>query len=85
MHARPGLALLANWSLTTLWRLGSAYCRCHPPLVRRPAGAPVYLACLPMNDLEESGAIVNASERHADAIVQKEPARLFGLTVTEAM
>jgi trehalose synthase len=47
--------------------------------------ARVHLACLPMEDLEENGAIVNALQRHADVIVQKSLAEGFGLTVTEAM
>jgi trehalose synthase len=47
--------------------------------------ARVHLACLPMVDLEENGAIVNALQRRADVIVQKSLAEGFGLTVTEAM
>jgi trehalose synthase len=45
----------------------------------------VHLACLPMEDLEENGAIVNALQRRADVLVQKSLAEGFGLTVTEAM
>jgi trehalose synthase len=45
----------------------------------------VHLACLPMDDLEENGAIVNAMQRRADVLVQKSLAEGFGLTVTEAM
>jgi len=45
----------------------------------------VHLACLPMADLEENGAIVNALQRHAAIIVQKSLREGFGLTVTEAM
>jgi trehalose synthase len=47
--------------------------------------ARVHLACLPMGDLEENGAIVNAMQRRADVLVQKSLAEGFGLTVTEAM
>jgi trehalose synthase len=47
--------------------------------------ARVHLACLPMDDLEENGAIVNALQRRADVLVQKSLAEGFGLTVTEAM
>jgi trehalose synthase len=47
--------------------------------------ARVHLACLPMDDLEENGAIVNAMQRRADVLVQKSLAEGFGLTVTEAM
>jgi trehalose synthase len=47
--------------------------------------ARVHLACLPMDDMEENGAIVNALQRRADVLVQKSLAEGFGLTVTEAM
>jgi trehalose synthase len=45
----------------------------------------VHIACLPMNDLEENAAIVNALQRRSDVIVQKSLAEGFGLTVAEAM
>jgi len=45
----------------------------------------VHLACLPMEDLEENGAIVNAIQQHATVVVQKSLKEGFGLTVTEAM
>lgn len=45
----------------------------------------IHLACLPMADVEENGAIVNALQRHAAVIVQKSLQEGFGLTVTEAM
>jgi trehalose synthase len=45
----------------------------------------VHLANLPMRDLEENAAIVNALQRHAAIIVQKSLDEGFGLTVTEAM
>jgi trehalose synthase len=45
----------------------------------------VHLACLPMDDIEENGAIVNALQRRADVVVQKSIAEGFGLTVAEAM
>ncbi len=45
----------------------------------------VHLACLPMGDVEENAAIVNALQRHAAVIVQKSLQEGFGLTVTEAM
>jgi trehalose synthase len=51
----------------------------------RSKRARVHLACLPMEDLEENGAIVNALQRRADVVVQKSLAEGFGLTVTEAM
>ncbi len=45
----------------------------------------VHLACLPMEDVEENGAMVNALQRRSDVIVQKSLAEGFGLTVAEAM
>ena len=45
----------------------------------------VHLINLPMEDLEENAAIVNALQRHATVIVQKSLREGFGLTVTEAM
>jgi trehalose synthase len=52
-----------------------------PDAVRRC----VHLAMLPMTDIEENAAIVNALQRHAAVIVQKSLVEGFGLTVTEAM
>jgi trehalose synthase len=51
----------------------------------RAARDRVHLACLPMEDLEENGVMVNAIQRRADVIVQKSLAEGFGLTVAEAM
>ena len=45
----------------------------------------IHLACLPMDDLEENAAIVNALQRRSDVIVQKSLAEGFGLTVAEGM
>jgi trehalose synthase len=45
----------------------------------------VQVATLPMDDLEENAAMVNALQRHASIIVQKSLREGFGLTVTEAM
>jgi trehalose synthase len=47
--------------------------------------ARVHLACLPMDDVEENAAMVNAIQRRSDVIVQKSIAEGFGLTVAEAM
>ena len=58
-----------------------AYWRTLPHAERRH----VQLACLPMRDIEENGAIVNALQRGADVVVQKSLEEGFGLTVTEAM
>ena len=45
----------------------------------------VHLACLPMVDVEENAAIVNAIQRRSEIVVQKSLAEGFGLTVAEAM
>jgi trehalose synthase len=45
----------------------------------------LHLAALPMDDLEENAAIVNALQRRADVVVQKSIAEGFGLTVAEGM
>lgn len=45
----------------------------------------VHLVSLPMADVAENAAIVNAIQRHAAVIVQKSLREGFGLTVTEAM
>jgi trehalose synthase len=44
-----------------------------------------HLASLPMEDVEENAAMVNAIQRHADVVLQKSLAEGFGLTVAEAM
>ncbi len=49
------------------------------------ARARIQLVCLPMADIEENAAIVNAVQRHAAVVVQKSLAEGFGLTVAEAM
>ena len=45
----------------------------------------IVVALLPMQDVEENAAIVNALQRRADVVVQKSLAEGFGLTVAEAM
>jgi trehalose synthase len=45
----------------------------------------VHLVTLPMIDIDENAAMVNALQRRADVIVQKSIAEGFGLTVAEAM
>lgn len=44
-----------------------------------------HLVSLPMHDIEENGAMVNAIQRRADVVLQKSIAEGFGLTVAEAM
>lgn len=55
--------------------------RALPDPIRRRA----HLVQLPMDDIEENAAMVNALQRHAAVIVQKSLREGFGLTVTEAM
>lgn len=43
------------------------------------------LVTLPLDDIDENGAMVNALQRHATVVVQKSLAEGFGLTVAEAM
>jgi trehalose synthase len=45
----------------------------------------VRLVTLPMDDVDENAAMVNAVQRHATVIVQKSLAEGFGLTVAEGM
>jgi trehalose synthase len=45
----------------------------------------VHLVSLPMDDVEENAAMVNAIQRRSTAIAQKSLAEGFGLTATEAM
>ena len=45
----------------------------------------VLLVTLPLDDVEENAAMVNAIQRHAAVIVQKSLAEGFGLTVAEGM
>jgi len=45
----------------------------------------IHLVSLPMDDVEENAAIVNALQRRSDVVLQKSLAEGFGLTVAEAM
>lgn len=58
----------------------SAWHELPAPIRRR-----VHVCSLPMEDVEENAAIVNALQRHASVVVQKSLAEGFGLTVAEAM
>jgi trehalose synthase len=49
------------------------------------ARARVLLVTLPVDDVDENAAMVNALQRHAGVITQKSLAEGFGLTVAEAM
>ncbi|MBN1171277.1 MAG: glycosyltransferase [Micromonosporaceae bacterium] len=51
------------------------------PAIRRR----IVLVTLPLNDIEENAAMVNALQRHASIISQKSIAEGFGLTVSEGM
>jgi len=50
-----------------------------------PARRRIRLVSLPMDDVDENAAMVNALQRHAAVVVQKSLAEGFGLTVAEAM
>jgi trehalose synthase len=67
-------------SAAALAEVSGARRRLEPGLRER-----VHLASLPMADLEENAAIVNALQRHSEIVVQKSLAEGFGLTVAEAM
>ncbi len=45
----------------------------------------IHIAQLPMDDVDENAAIVNALQRRGEVVVQKSLAEGFGLTVAEAM
>lgn len=45
----------------------------------------IQLVTLPLDDLDENAAMVNALQRHATVVVQKSLAEGFGLTVAEGM
>ena len=49
------------------------------------ARARVLLVTLPLDDIDENAAMVNALQRHASVIAQKSLAEGFGLTVAEGM
>jgi trehalose synthase len=52
-----------------------------PPAAR----ARIQLVTLPLDDIDENAAMVNALQRHATVIAQKSLAEGFGLTVSEGM
>jgi len=49
------------------------------------ARARILLVTLPLDDIDENAAMVNALQRHASVITQKSLAEGFGLTVSEGM
>ena len=50
-----------------------------------PTRARILLVTLPLDDIEQNAAMINAIQRHARVIVQKSLAEGFGLTVAEGM
>ena len=50
-----------------------------------PVRARILLVTLPLEDIDENAAMVNALQRHATVITQKSLAEGFGLTVSEGM
>ena len=71
------MILRAPWSWLNAWRSGES--------LPAAARARVLLVTLPLEDVEENAAMVNAIQRHAQVIVQKSIAEGFGLTVAEGM
>jgi trehalose synthase len=63
------------------------YAECEAQWRRLPAPVRrrVLLLSLPLDDVDENAAMVNALQRHASVIAQKSLAEGFGLTVAEAM
>jgi len=51
----------------------------------RPTRSRILLVTLPLDDIEQNAAMINAIQRHARVIVQKSLAEGFGLTVAEGM
>lgn len=51
----------------------------------RQARARILLVTLPLDDVDENAAMVNALQRHATVIAQKSLAEGFGLTIAEGM
>jgi trehalose synthase len=80
--AGPSTAAVADdpEGVEVLAQVGRRRADCPPPLRDR-----VHLFSLPMDDVEENAAMVNALQRRADVVVQKSLAEGFGLTVAEAM
>jgi trehalose synthase len=66
---------------------GEVFAECVSAWEALPADARrrVRLVTLPMDDVDENAAMVNALQRHATIIVQKSLAEGFGLTVAEGM
>jgi trehalose synthase len=62
-----------------------AECRAQWQALPPAARARVLLLTLPLDDVDENAAMVNALQRHARIIVQKSLAEGFGLTVAEGM
>jgi len=59
--------------------------RAHRKALPAEKRARVHLISLPMDEIEENAAMVNAVQRRSDVIVQKSLAEGFGLTVAEGM
>jgi trehalose synthase len=80
--AAPSTAAVADdpEGLEVLSEVGRQRAGCSPSVRDR-----IHLFSLPMEDVEENAAMVNALQRRADVVVQKSLAEGFGLTVAEAM
>jgi trehalose synthase len=62
-----------------------AECLLHWHDLPAAARARILLVTLPLDDIDENAAMVNALQRHATVIAQKSLAEGFGLTVSEGM
>jgi len=80
--AGPSTAAVADdpEGLEVLAEIVHGRAECATPVRER-----IHLFSLPMEDVEENAAIVNALQRRGDVLVQKSLAEGFGLTVAEAM
>ncbi len=82
MLAGPGPRTVADDpEAVAVYREVEAHRRRLLPSARRR----IHLLSLPMHDLEENAAIVNALQLHADVVIKKSLEEGFGLGVTEAM
>jgi trehalose synthase len=86
----PGYLVLAGPSVTGVSDDPeglAVYEECLAEWRRLPGGirSRAMLATLPLDDVDENGAMVNALQRQAAVVVQKSLAEGFGLTVAEGM
>jgi trehalose synthase len=86
----PGYLMLVGPSVTDVAddpEGAAVYGECRLRWQGLPAAARerILLVTLPLDDIDENAAMVNALQRHARVVAQKSLAEGFGLTVAEAM